>query len=79
MQERLAELHARHGRKVSLIGWSLGGVFAREMARRAPEQVRSVITLGSPFAGRAEGEQRLEAVRAGQPAQRRGLARTASA
>jgi pimeloyl-ACP methyl ester carboxylesterase len=34
-----------------LIGWSLGGVFAREMARRAPEQVRSVITLGSPFAG----------------------------
>ena len=51
MQERLAELHARHGRKVSLVGWSLGGVFAREMARRAPEQVRSVITLGSPFAG----------------------------
>ena len=51
MQERLAELHARHGKKVSLIGWSLGGVFAREMARRAPGHVRSVITLGSPFAG----------------------------
>ena len=41
----------RHGRKVSLIGWSLGGVFAREMARRAPDHVRCVITLGSPFAG----------------------------
>ena len=40
-----------HGRKVSLIGWSLGGIFAREMARRAPDQVRCVITLGSPFAG----------------------------
>ena len=51
MQARLAELAGRHQRKVSLIGWSLGGVFAREMARRAPEQVRSVITLGSPFAG----------------------------
>jgi pimeloyl-ACP methyl ester carboxylesterase len=50
MQERLAELHARYGRKVSLVGWSLGGVFAREMSRRAPEQVRCVITLGSPFA-----------------------------
>ena len=51
MQARLAELAERHQRKVSLIGWSLGGVFAREMARRAPQQVRSVITLGSPFAG----------------------------
>ncbi|MEO6408242.1 MAG: alpha/beta fold hydrolase [Burkholderiaceae bacterium] len=51
MQERLASLFERHGRKVSLVGWSLGGVFARELARRAPEQVRGVITLGSPFAG----------------------------
>jgi len=51
MQARLAELFARYGKRVSLIGWSLGGIFAREMARRAPEQVRTVITLGSPFAG----------------------------
>ena len=51
MQERLAELYARHGRKVSVVGWSLGGIFARELARRAPDQVRAVITLGSPFAG----------------------------
>ncbi|HUP06927.1 MAG TPA: alpha/beta fold hydrolase [Caldimonas sp.] len=51
MQERLAELHARYDRKVSVIGWSLGGIFARELARRAPDQVRAVITLGSPFAG----------------------------
>ena len=51
MQERLAALFHRHRRKLSLVGWSLGGVFAREMARKAPEQVRSVITLGSPFAG----------------------------
>jgi pimeloyl-ACP methyl ester carboxylesterase len=51
IQARLAELHERYGRKVSVIGWSLGGVFAREIARRAPDHVRQVITLGSPFAG----------------------------
>src|SRR5262245_46406991 len=50
MDARLAELAQRYQRKVSLIGWSLGGVFAREMARRAPDLVRQVITLGSPFA-----------------------------
>jgi pimeloyl-ACP methyl ester carboxylesterase len=40
----------RTGRPVSLIGWSLGGVYAREMARLHPRQVRQVITLGSPYA-----------------------------
>ena len=40
----------RSGRPVSLIGWSLGGVYAREMARLYPRQVRQVITLGSPYA-----------------------------
>jgi pimeloyl-ACP methyl ester carboxylesterase len=39
------------GRKVSLIGWSLGGVYARELAKELPHMVRGVITLGSPFAG----------------------------
>ncbi|PRY40695.1 esterase/lipase family protein [Umezawaea tangerina] len=36
--------------KVSLIGWSLGGIFAREIAREHPELVRQVITMGSPYA-----------------------------
>jgi pimeloyl-ACP methyl ester carboxylesterase len=40
----------RTGGPVSLVGWSLGGVFARELARQHPSQVRQVITLGSPFA-----------------------------
>jgi pimeloyl-ACP methyl ester carboxylesterase len=40
-----------NGRKVSLIGWSLGGVYARELAKEMPQMVRSVITLGTPFAG----------------------------
>lgn len=39
------------GEAVSLIGWSLGGVYARELAKRMPAQVRSVITLGTPFSG----------------------------
>jgi pimeloyl-ACP methyl ester carboxylesterase len=37
---------------VSLVGWSLGGVHALELARRRPDAVRSVITLGSPLSGR---------------------------
>lgn len=51
MFELLETLHAREGRKVSLVGWSLGGVYARLLASRRPDLVRSVITLGSPFAG----------------------------
>jgi len=47
--ERLLSLHERHGVKVSLVGWSLGGIYARELARRHPHAVRQVITLGSPF------------------------------
>jgi pimeloyl-ACP methyl ester carboxylesterase len=50
LRERLAEIHASAGRKVSLVGWSLGGVYARDLALQAPDMVRSVITLGSPFA-----------------------------
>jgi pimeloyl-ACP methyl ester carboxylesterase len=46
----LAALAERTGGPVSVIGWSLGGIYARELARQNPEQVRQVITLGSPFA-----------------------------
>jgi pimeloyl-ACP methyl ester carboxylesterase len=41
----------KHGQPVSLIGWSLGGIYARELAKRHPELVRCVITLGTPFTG----------------------------
>jgi pimeloyl-ACP methyl ester carboxylesterase len=49
MTALLAELAERSGRRVSLVGWSLGGIFARELARNHPDAVRQVITLGSPF------------------------------
>jgi pimeloyl-ACP methyl ester carboxylesterase len=50
LRERLAAIHASTGRKVSVVGWSLGGVYARDLALHAPELVRYVMTLGSPFA-----------------------------
>jgi pimeloyl-ACP methyl ester carboxylesterase len=50
MRDRLAAVHTATGRKVSVIGWSLGGVYARDLALQAPDMVRSVVTLGSPFA-----------------------------
>jgi pimeloyl-ACP methyl ester carboxylesterase len=46
---RLELLHERHEAPVSLVGWSLGGIFARGMAREHPDLVRQVITLGSPY------------------------------
>jgi pimeloyl-ACP methyl ester carboxylesterase len=45
------QVSERHGRKVSLVGWSLGGVYARELAKQLEPQTRCVITLGSPFSG----------------------------
>ncbi|MGK2926753.1 MAG: esterase/lipase family protein [Lysobacterales bacterium] len=49
---RLDELRADHdGSRVTLIGWSLGGVIVREIARDHPQLVREVITLGTPIIG----------------------------
>jgi pimeloyl-ACP methyl ester carboxylesterase len=48
--ERVEALFEETGRTVSLVGWSLGGILARLVARRMPRLVRQVITLGSPFA-----------------------------
>jgi pimeloyl-ACP methyl ester carboxylesterase len=48
--DRLKEIHAEAGRKISVVGWSLGGIYARHLALQAPDMVRCVVTLGSPFA-----------------------------
>ncbi len=50
LRDLLKRIHETTGRKVSLIGWSLGGIYARDLALQMPDMVRSVITLGSPFA-----------------------------
>ena len=49
--EHVREIQQRHGRKVSLLGWSLGGIYAREIAKAVPKLTRGVITLGTPFSG----------------------------
>jgi pimeloyl-ACP methyl ester carboxylesterase len=49
LARRFTELRQRYDKRVSIIGWSLGGVYARELARAFPADVRQVITLASPF------------------------------
>jgi pimeloyl-ACP methyl ester carboxylesterase len=51
--ERIAALHAETGAPVTLIGISLGGIMARIAAHRAPDLVREVVTISSPYAGSA--------------------------
>jgi pimeloyl-ACP methyl ester carboxylesterase len=48
LRSRVAELHRSSGRRVSLVGWSLGGMYAQQLARAAPGSVRGIVTLGSP-------------------------------
>lgn len=58
---RLTELAERHDQPVSVIGWSLGGIFARALGARLPEHVRQVITLGSPYATQVPGQTHADA------------------
>lgn len=50
-RQRVLQIASHYDRKVSLVGWSLGGVYARELAKQLQAQTRCVITLGSPFSG----------------------------
>ncbi|WP_345541345.1 esterase/lipase family protein [Variovorax defluvii] len=69
LEQLLDRLHGHTG-KVSLVGWSLGGVFARMLASKAPGAVRSVITLGSPLRGNSKATRAAKAYEllSGQPA-----------
>ncbi len=48
---RMDWIERRSGKPATLLGWSLGGLIAREYAKRAPHRVARVITMGSPFSG----------------------------
>lgn len=65
-------------RPVLLVGWSLGGLFARELAREMPQRVRAVVTLGSPFSGspKANNVWRLYEFVAGHPVDATPIARS---
>ncbi|MEM7545732.1 MAG: alpha/beta hydrolase [Pseudomonadota bacterium] len=51
LKDRLRTMAEDSGRKVSIVGWSLGGIYARQLAKMMPDYVRQVVTLGSPFKG----------------------------
>ena len=53
--DQVRAVQKKHGQKVSLIGWSLGGAMANALALRMPERIRQVITLGSPLTGHPKG------------------------
>ncbi len=55
LEQRLTDISDRYGQKVVLVGWSLGGLFARDVAHRIPGQVAKVVTMGSPFSGNPRG------------------------
>ena len=55
VERRLLDLYARTGEPVALVGWSLGGLFARELAKRHPHAVAKVVTMGTPFSGSLRG------------------------
>ena len=54
LASHVSEMTASHRPTISLIGWSLGGIYAREVAKKLRARVRQVITIGTPFAGTAE-------------------------
>ena len=51
VEERLIDLYHRRGEPIVLVGWSLGGVMARELAKKHPDKIAKVVTMGSPFSG----------------------------
>jgi pimeloyl-ACP methyl ester carboxylesterase len=48
---KLRHLYLKHDQKVKLVGWSMGGIYARELAKMNPHVTSQVITMGSPFSG----------------------------
>ncbi|MCA0153139.1 alpha/beta fold hydrolase [Winogradskyella vincentii] len=51
LEEKLADIYEQHQEKVSIVGWSGGGIFAKIMANRHPDQIEQIITIGSPVWG----------------------------
>lgn len=54
LEDKLVDMYEKHKAQVTLIGWSLGGIYARQLSRLRPEMVDQLITLGSPYMGVTE-------------------------
>ncbi len=54
VRQRIEEMYEKKPEPIALIGWSLGGLIARELARELPDKVSQVITLGTPLIGGAK-------------------------
>ena len=51
LEEKLDDIYQKHGQKVNIVGWSGGGIFAKIMANRHPNQVEQIVTIASPVWG----------------------------
>ena len=54
LTNHVSNLTAAYDQRITLLGWSLGGIYAREVAKKMRRRVRQVITIGTPFAGTPE-------------------------
>jgi len=51
LSEKLERIYSKHGEQITLIGWSLGGIYARQLAKKDPSIIRQIINMGSPIQG----------------------------
>lgn len=51
LNQKISRIFKKHNQAITIIGWSLGGIYARQLAKTHPHMVRQVITMGSPFKG----------------------------
>ena len=49
LNERVDAIYQKHNQKITLIGWSMGGIYVRELAKQRPHLFSQIITMGSPF------------------------------
>lgn len=62
LEEKLDDIYTAHGEKVNIVGWSGGGMFAKIMANRHPEQVEQIVTIASPVWGVMDMKSRVDGI-----------------
>lgn len=62
LEEKLLEIYEKHEQKVSLIGWSAGGIFARVLANKHPKMVDQIVTIATPFRGIRNGQTNVDLI-----------------